>query len=69
MKIKFIKSPTGAPYFLAYNEGDEADLEPAVANDLIAQKIARVVEQPTATKPHETAERAISQQAKKAEKR
>lgn len=65
MKVIFIASPTAAPYYLAYNIGEQADIEDAVAKDLIQQNIATPVAQP----PHQTAETAISKQAKKAEKR
>lgn len=69
--IRFIKSPTAAPYMLAYHIGDEADIEKDVALDLIAQGIAEAVQTPptqTATKPHERAEKPVSPAAK-AEKR
>lgn len=67
MKVRFIKSPTCAPYLLGYNIGDEADLENAVAKDLIDQKIAVAVD--TAQKPSERTEKAVSKEAEKAEKR
>ncbi len=65
MKVRFIKSPSGAPYFLGYFIGNEADIEDAVAKDLIDQKVAV----PVGEKPPERAENAASKQAAKAEKR
>lgn len=64
--IRFIKSPTAAPYFLAYHIGEEADIEKDVALDLIAQGIAEAVQTPA--KPNERAEKPVSPAAK-AEKR
>lgn len=72
MEIRFKKSPTAAPYLLAYDIGDTADIEDAIAHDLIAQDIAEPINPPhtkTATKPSDHTEKATSPQAKKAEKR
>lgn len=65
MKIKFVKSPSGAPYFLGYFIGDEAEIEDAVAKDLIEQKVAVLA----AEKPSDKAEKAISKAATGVEKR
>lgn len=64
MKVKFIQSPSAAPYLLAYFIGDEAVLEDALAKDLIFQKIAVSVDSVA-----DSSEKAISKQAKQAEKR
>jgi len=66
MLISFKKSPSGAPYNLAYFPGDLAEIEDAVASDLIYQGIAEKAE---AKKPSEKTEKAISHQAANAEKR
>jgi len=50
-KIKFIKSPTGR-FGLAYGEGEEAELNEALANELIEFGYAVLVEE---VKPIETA--------------
>jgi hypothetical protein len=40
IRIKFIKSPSCDPYFLAYFEGDETMIEMPVGLELIAQGVA-----------------------------
>lgn len=65
MQIQFLKSPTASPYLLAYNAGDIADIEDAIAKDLILQQIAT----PTTPKPSDLSEKATSKQAARAEKR
>jgi hypothetical protein len=44
MRIRFLKSPSCDPYYLAYFMGDVVDIEPAVALELIAQGIAAAVD-------------------------
>lgn len=50
-KIKFIKQPTGR-FNLAYSEGEVAELNDALANELIESEYAVLVEE---VKPIETA--------------
>lgn len=64
MTVKFVKPPTGAPFFLAYNVGDLADLDDALANRLIEKQFAVKVST-NAEKP----ENAASKLATKGEKR
>lgn len=46
MKLHFIKSPTGSPFFLAYNLGDVAEIESEeVAQKLLDAGIAETEEQ------------------------
>lgn len=40
MKIRFIESPTGQPFYLAYSAGQFADLPDDLAAKLIDEKIA-----------------------------
>jgi len=70
MNIKFLKSPTAAPYFLGYNAGDVANIDDAIALELIQAGMAQSVstDPPTAKAPHQTAEKPASPAAK-AEKR
>ena len=41
MKVKFIKSPTG--YGFAYFPGDETDLEPELAAELVSNGVAELI--------------------------
>lgn len=43
VKVKFLKSPTGSPFYLAYNEGDEAEIDAKQAAELIAVDFAKEV--------------------------
>lgn len=40
MRVKITKNVTGDPYLLAYNEGDEVELEDALAKELINDGVA-----------------------------
>lgn len=40
LKVKFIESPTGAPFSLAYNIGDEVEFSELFAKELIGLGIA-----------------------------
>lgn len=51
MKVQFTKSPTGR-FHLAYSEGEVAELNDALANELIESEYAVLVEE---VKPIETA--------------
>ncbi len=44
MKVKFLKSPTGAPFFLGYSKGQTANVSDEVGVELIEAKIAEAVE-------------------------
>lgn len=44
MKIRFIESPTGQPYYLSYSAGQFADLPDDLAKKLIDDQIAIKVE-------------------------
>jgi hypothetical protein len=63
MRIRFKKSPSCDPYYLAYFIGDQVTMEPAVALELIAQGIAEAVDtagfagnDPGDNKAHQTAQ-------------
>lgn len=43
VKVKFLKSPTGAPFYLGYYEGDEVELDTKQAAELIAVDFAKEV--------------------------
>lgn len=42
-KVKFVKSPTAAPFFMAYNAGETAEVSDEVATKLIEGKLAIIV--------------------------
>lgn len=59
-KVKFISSPTGKPFFLAYNVGDEAEVKAETAKNLISAKLAIPVttsKKQTATRKNAKAEK------------
>lgn len=68
VKIRLFNSVVGTGF--AYGKG-ENDLPESLARDFVASGLGEYVVEPPkiATKPHERAENAASQQAKKAEKR
>lgn len=49
MYVEFTKSPSGEPFKLAYFVGDIADIEDAVAKDLIDQGLAKPAKKPAET--------------------
>ena len=61
MEVLFLKSPTAAPFLLAYNAGDTASVSEEVGTALVEAGIAT----PTAKKT----EKAVSKAAANAEKR
>lgn len=57
MKIRFIKSPTGQPYFLSYSAGQFADLPDDLAEKLVRDNLAIEVEAGERLQNHQTAEK------------
>lgn len=67
VKIRLFDSTAGKDF--AYGKG-ENEVPESRAREFVACGLAEYMDAPkAATKPHEASERAISQQAKKAEKR
>lgn len=60
MKLHFLKSPTGSPYFLGYSAGDEGDVkDEKLANKLIADGMAETLDQ---KKKREAAAKAVEKE-------
>lgn len=62
MKVRFLKSPTGSPFFLAYNAGQTGAVRPELVADLVEAGIAEPVEEvkKATNKKAETATKAAS---------
>lgn len=68
-KVLFQRSPTGDPFLLAYNEGEVAEIEDAVAVELIELGIATELSKPVEKATEKaTVEKAVVKKTKKATK-
>lgn len=71
-KIRFLQSPTGKPFQLAYNAGETADLAPELAQSLIdagiAEKVGASEIETTEDPAPAKAEKAVSKRGKKSTK-
>jgi hypothetical protein len=68
MKIKFVISPSGEPFNLAYHVGEEADINAKQAQDLIDSGFAISIED-VVVKPKATRASSPKTKAETAEKR
>lgn len=71
-KIRFLQSPTGKPYKLAYNAGETADLPAELAQSLIdagiAEKVGASSIETTENPAPARAEKTLSKRGKKSSK-
>lgn len=70
-KVRFLQSPTGAPYMLAYSAGQIAELPGQLADQLMADGIAeeRAASTRSTTTAEKTVEKATSKKQKTSTKR
>ena len=66
MKLTFLKPATGAPFYLAYAEGDTADIADETAIQLVEKKYAipAIEKVKTPAGEHHTADKATDQKKK-----
>lgn len=64
-RVRFLSSPTGAPFFLAYNAGEFANVPEQVADGLVKAKIAELAPQESKATPPATEEKTETRESKK----